>query len=432
MRSKSAWRFVFIAIFCLLLAGRGTVALAGNWPQFRGPTGLGYTDEKQLPLRWGGKEHENVLWSSVLPGEGHASPIVWGDRVFTCTVTWPADAAARAAMPEHHLTCYRAADGRQLWDAPIEPGPWLRNDFRSGAGGGYAGPTPCTDGKHVFVAFGSAVIAALDFDGKLVWRKPLEPHSFDVTVGSSPILFRDTVIMLCAMAKKEDSRIVALDTATGEPKWETRMPTIGFAHSTPVIIDVKGKPQMLVLASAMGVTPDGLQSFDPAMGKRLWWCRGGGDASSPAYGSGIVYFDSGRGGPGFAVDPTGNGDVTARHVKWTIPQIPEAISSPIVAGGYVYRLHNPGVLRCWKADSGQQIYSNRLTGISSTWASPIADGDGHLFFASGGRSIVIKAGPSFEVLAVNDLDDANDASPAVADGKIYILGKKQLYCIGHR
>ena len=351
--------------------------------------------------------------------------------MFTCTVKWPGgerDRERDAGASRRPATA--AKDGKQLWDTQVKPGPWLRNDFRSGAGGGYAAATPCTDGRHVFVVFGSAVMAALDFDGRIAWRMDLEPHTFDVTVGSSPVLYGDTVILLCAMAKKSDSRLVAFNKADGTVKWETKMPTVGFGHSTPVLIDVNGRPQLLVLASGMQPAPDGLQSFDPANGQRLWWCRGGGDASSPAYGAGIVYFDSGRGGPGFAVDPTGSGDVTATHVKWTVPQVPEAIGSPVIVGGHVYRLHAPGVLKCWKAASGEEVYSKRLEGLSSTWASPVADGDGNLIFASGGRSVVVKAGPEVEVLAVNDLGDANHASAAVSGGRIYVVGKKRIYCIG--
>src|SRR6266446_3345215 len=113
--------------------------LASNWPQFRGPTGLGYADEKDLPLTWGGKENENLLWKSPLQGQGHASPIVWGRSVFVCTALWPSNVTAREkVIPEHHVTCYQATDGQVLWDTLVEPGPWLRTDFRSGPGGGYA------------------------------------------------------------------------------------------------------------------------------------------------------------------------------------------------------------------------------------------------------------------------------------------------------
>jgi len=407
-------------------------ACAEDWPAFRGPTGLGYTREKNLPASWGGPDHKNVLWSAPLKGQGHASPVVWGERVFVCTAYWPAGAGEREkTIPEHHVACYNVADGSLRWDVLVPPGPWLRTDFRSGPGGGYAAPTPATDGKRVYVAFGSSVLAALDFDGKIVWRKEIVPHTFDVTLGSSPVLFGDTVILQCTMANAADSRVVAFDGASGDAKWERKLENTGFAHTTPVIVPVDGKPQMLVLASAMKVADNALRSLDPRDGKVLWWCRGAGDAASPAFGSGIVYFDNGRGGPGFAVDPVGaKGDATAAHTRWTVKQVPEGLSSPIIVGKYVYRLHSPGVLKCWEAATGKQVYSERLDGISTTWASPIADEQGRLFFASAGKSYVIQAGREFRVLSVNDLDDANHPSPAAAGGKLFLVGEKKVYCIG--
>ena len=199
-----------------------------NWPQFRGPTGLGYSAEKNLPLMWGGPTHRNVVWTSPLRGAGHASPIVWNDAVFVCTVQWPGNGEAdEAVMPAHHVARYRVTDGKLVWDTVVPPGPWLRNDFRSGAGGGYAGPTPATDGKLVYCVFGSAVVAALDFQGKIVWRKELAPRSFDVTVGSSPILYQDTVILLCAMANSSDSNVVAFDKATGSGEMAAAIPRYG-------------------------------------------------------------------------------------------------------------------------------------------------------------------------------------------------------------
>jgi outer membrane protein assembly factor BamB len=406
---------------------------ADDWPGFRGPTGLGYTREKNLPVAWGGPERKNVAWQAPLNGQGHASPVVWGDRVFVCTARWPPEVTDREkSIPEHHVTCYGVSDGAVRWDVRVPPGPWLRTDFRSGPGGGYAAPTPATDGKLVYCAFGSSVLAALDFDGKIAWRKEITPHTFDVTLGSSPVLHGDAVILLCAMANPADSRVVAFDKSSGDVKWERKLPGMGFGHATPVIVPVNGKPQMLVLASAMKVSDDALRSLDPDDGRVIWWCRGAGDAASPAYGSGLVYFDNGRGGPGFAVDPTGSGDVTATHTKWSINRIPEGIGSPIIVGGYVYRLHTPGVLRCMEVSSGKEVYSERLDGISSTWASPIADPDGRLFFANAGRSYVVQAGPQFRVLAVNDLDDANHPSPAAANGRLFLVGKEKLYCVRAR
>lgn len=425
---------LFLAITLLGLAIGSPTAVGGeNWPQFRGPTGLGYTDEKDLPLSWGGPGNANVLWQSPLVGQGHASPVVWGDSVFVCTVHWPAGVKVREkVVPEHHVLCYQGATGKLRWDTLVPPGPWLRSDFRSGPGGGYAAPTPVTDGQLVYCVFGSAVISALDFQGKIVWRKEIIPYTFDVTVGSSPILYRDTVILFCAMARPSDSQVIALGKANGEVKWRQPFPDMGFGHSTPLIIRVNDQPQMLVLASGMSVSDKALRSLNPEDGKVLWWCRGSGDASSPAHGSGLVYFDSGRGGGGVAVDPTGSGDVSATRIRWTIRQIPEAIGSPIILGKYVYRLHSPGILRCWDTDTGQERYAERLAGLSSTWASPIADGNGRLYFATAGKSYVIQSGPDFRVLAVNDLGDGSHPSPAVAKSRLFLLGQKNLYCIGKK
>lgn len=406
-------------------------AAAEDWPQFRGPTGLGYTKAKDLPVEWGGSDAKNVAWKSPLVGQGHASPIVSRDRIFICTAAWDEGVQRREdVIPAHHVLCLKSENGERVWDTTIPPGPWKRSDFRSGPGGGYAAPTPATDGERVFVVFGSSVMAALDFDGKILWRKEITPHTFDVTIGSSPVLFGETVLLLHAMSNRNDSKLVAYDKATGDVRWESPMKSTGFAHSTPVLIDVDGKRQLVVLASGGGESDDGLISFDPADGKRIWWCRAGGDAASIAFGSGIVYADNGRGGPGVAVDPTGKENVTDTHIKWRVDQVPEGIGSPIIVNGLVYRLHNPNVLKCWRASDGKPMFAERLDGLSTTWASPIADPAGRIYFASAGKSYVIQAGEKFEKLAVNDLGDGNHPSPAVAGERLILVGEKQVWCVG--
>jgi outer membrane protein assembly factor BamB len=407
----------------VLLVGQAARAEEENWPRFRGPTGLGYTVEQNLPVEWGGPQGKNVVWKSALKGEGHASPVVWGDAVFVATAYWPPTVTNREeTIPEHHITCYQASDGKALWDVLVPPGPWRRTDFRSGPGGGYAAATPVTDGRRVYCAFGSAVLAAVDFQGKIVWRTELVPYTFDVTVGSSPILYEDTVILFCAMAKPADSKIVAFDKATGKVKWQQPLAGMAFGHSTPVIIQVGGKAQMLVLASGAKESDNALQSLNPASG----------DVASPALGGGLVYFDSGRGGPGFCVDASGSGDVSATHMKWTVNMVPEGLSSPTIVGKHVYRLHNSATLKCWELETGKLVYAEKMQGLSTMWASPIADPAGRLFFANGGKSYVIQTGPEFRVLAANDLGDGNHPSPAVAKGRMFLAGLKNLWCIGNR
>ena len=191
-----------VAASLILLAG--IAAHAGeNWPAFRGPTGLGYTDEKNLPLNWDAKDGKNVLWKSPLIGQGHASPIVWGGKVFVCTALWEKNVQVAAVIPEQHVLCYQVADGKRLWDTVVPAGPWRRTDFRSGPGGGYAACTPVFRRKALsHCVFSSSIIAAVDFDGKIAWKKEIIPFTFDVTIGSSPILYRDTVLMLCAYAQQ--------------------------------------------------------------------------------------------------------------------------------------------------------------------------------------------------------------------------------------
>src|SRR5215204_1764875 len=178
------------ALSFILLAT--ALARAADWPQFRGPTGLGYTEESNLPLTWNAKTGEGIAWHTALPKSNNAwsSPIVSRDRVFVTS--------AQNEPVAHHVLCFDARDGRQLWDTEVPPGPWILKDLR----GGYGAPTPCTDGKNVFVVFGSAVIAALDFDGKVVWRKNLEKYNFDVALGTSPVLYKDTVILDCDQTKE--------------------------------------------------------------------------------------------------------------------------------------------------------------------------------------------------------------------------------------
>ena len=398
-------------IRAMLLLSLAVAAHAENWPQFRGASGLGFTDEHDLPLTWNAKTGENIAWRAPLPKSDNpwSSPIVSGDRVFVTS--------AQNQPITHRVLCFAKADGKPLWETTVEPGTLILKDLR----GGYGAPTPCTDGQRVYAVFGSAVIAALDFDGRLVWRKELANTAFDVALGSSPILFGNTVILDCDQTGKTSS-LVAFDKATGEIKWEAKRPETSFTHSTPVIVKVAGKSQMLVSASGA------LQGVDPASGRILWWCAAQGDASSPAFGGGVVFSDSGRGGKAVCVDPTGAGDVTKTHLKWTIPQISEGLSSAIIAGDLVWRTHSPEILKCFKLTTGELAFSERLPGVS-TWASPVATGDGRIYFASAGKSCVLKVGDKLQVLATNEIGEENRASAAVSNGRIFLRGDRNLYCI---
>src|SRR5262245_23577532 len=195
---------------------------------------------------------------------------------------------AQNEPPEHHVACYNVNDGSQLWGTKVPHGPWLLKDLR----GGYSAPTPCTDGERIYALFGSSVLAALDFDGKLLWGKEITPYAWDVAIGTSPVLFRDTVLVLADGTKPDISRLIAFDKKSGDIKWERKRPDASFSHSTPILIEVNGKPQLVVASSGA------VQGIDPADGAVIWYAWNNGDVPTPAFGGGLVYSESGRGGPG--------------------------------------------------------------------------------------------------------------------------------------
>lgn len=411
----------------IVIALAPLIASAENWPGFRGPTGMGLSQEKELPLTWNGEDGSNVLWKSPLPAtlaEGkpdhsQSSPIVWGDRVFVTTAYWPKDRKSEE-QPEQRLTCFQLSDGQQLWDTSIPPGPWKLSDLR----GGYSAPTPMTDGERVYVVFGSSTLAAVNFAGKIVWQQELPDwQAFDVAIASSPILHRGQLLVLADRNQKK-STLTAYEPATGKILWESKR-TGAFTHTTPVVIETGGKSQLLVTASGE------LQALDPTNGEKLWWCKTPGDVTSPVFSDGLIYTDSGRGGPGILVAAGGSGDVAATHVKWKLDQIPEGLSSPAIVGGHLFRLHNPGVLKCVDLATGTEQYAQRLNGVSVS-SSPIVTPDGKLYLASAGKTFVVQSGAKYDLLATNDLGDASASSPAASDGKLIFKGRKYLWCAGKK
>jgi outer membrane protein assembly factor BamB len=415
---------------CLYLLPLGLAPAGENWPGWRGPTGMGQTDEKDLPLSWGGKDQENVLWKvSLFPSDqvrrdqNQSSPIVWANRVFVTSSYWPPDVSEKE-YPEHHLACFSTQKGAKLWDTVIPPGPWKLTDLR----GGYTAPTPACDGTHVYALFGSSVLAAVDFSGKIVWRKEITPFFFDVAIGTSPIIYQNTVIVTCdELRDKKASRLLAFSTQTGEIVWEQAR-TVDWAHSTPVLAVIGGKTQLLV------ATANGPQGLDPATGKILWEFstkERTGDTVSPVLAGNLLYVDSGRGGSGIAIDPTGTGDVSATHLRWKAPVVPEGFSSPVVVGDHLFRLHSPGILSCRKWSTGEEVFKERLMGIDPA-ISPFVTPNGKIYCASSGKSVVVQAGPKLDLLAENDLGDPSRASPAVAGGRIYLKGSRYLFCIGKK
>ncbi len=421
---------VLTAVAALFLAG-GDVAHAGNWPCWRGPTGMGHTDEKDLPLHWDGKTKENLLWKAPLDGIGNSSPIVWGDRVFVTVSRKQTNKEQDAKIiPEHWVTCFQT-DGKERWRTPVAAGPYPRGY------GIYAVPTPVTDGQLVFCYFSSGVMAALDFEGKIVWRSELAgelPKNYDGLIGS-PLLFEDTVIRVVNVDQNGGNGAVqALEKSTGKVKWEKKLAKSGSANASPLLLPVKGKLQLIVASGNV------LEGLNPADGTTIWSFRRRIGDLTQVYGSGLIFTEA-PGGPGLAIDPTGRGDITKTHEKWKIDKTPSsyAYASPGICDDYIYRVAKPGALSCWRLSTGELVYTERLDGLTNL-ASPVVTADGRVYFLSSATSYVIKAGPKLDVLATNNLggyNGNNGPSPAIANGRIYVRDAAPasadgafLYCIG--
>lgn len=407
----------YVAILTILLITQAVHA--ADWPAWRGPTGIGATDEKDLPLKWDGKTKEGLLWVASLKGmTGHSSPIVYGDKVIITTAMKQTNKEeADKIIPDHHIRCFNVADGKELWSTKIEPG-------KQPAGYAiYAVPTPCTDGQAIYAWWGSGVIVAVDMDGKLLWRHERDgPYVLNPGLTTSPILYQDTVILLCDQGK-DLGWLQGLDKKTGEIKWQVKRTKTNYNNTTPILMPVNEKPQLIILGERA------MQGLDPVDGHTIWSCKARGFGPSPVYGSGLVFgiFES-----AVAVDPTGQGDVTATHLKWKIDKTANDYGSPVISGEYIYRAHKPGIIKCWKLATGEEVYSETAD-KAPFLSSPVATADARIYFVGAAKSYVIKAGPKFEILATNDLKGSdNGSSPAVANGRIFVRDAEHLYCIGNK
>lgn len=420
MKRNGLWAALALMVWAGLHVTSPRVCRAANWPGWRGPTGAGYTEEKDLPLKWDGKTGEGVLWKASLEGTtGHSSPIVWGERVFITTAAKQTGEQEQAKeVPEHHLACYQVASGKLVWRTRIPQGKEPMGYAI------YAVPTPVTDGKVVYAWFGSAVIAAVDVNGKLLWRHERQgPFNLNPGICQSPILYNDTIILSCDQGRGK-GWIQGLDTKTGEVKWEHKRPKAGHCNATPILLEVKGKTQVVAVGGEI------VEGLDPSNGQPIWWCKSRGFGESPVYAPGFVYVDKGLNEWAACLDPTGEGDVTATHVKWKLDKSPGDYSSPVLSGGHIFKVRKEGEILCRKLATGEEAFTAKIEKVSKL-ANPIATADGRIYFVSTGRSYVIKASPKLEILGGGSLGGwGNGSAPAVSGGRIFVRDFQFLWCLG--
>jgi outer membrane protein assembly factor BamB len=434
------------SVLSIFLVAFFSIAYAGNWPGWRGPGSLGISEEKGIPVKW--DLTRNVKWKAEVPGLGHSSPIVWGNRVFVTTAVssdpredyWEkgfprSDRKPDAAEISWKVLCFDRDTGRLLWEqTAIKAKPAHARQTKNS----YASQTPVTDGTYIYAYFGDQGMYCYDFQGKLIWNRDL--GDFDMRngwgLGSSPVLYKDLVIQTCDQ-ETGTSFIVALDKKTGKTVWKMDRDEKS-SWSTPYLYLQGSRPELIVNATTA------IRSYDPETGKLWWECRGPATSittPTPTSSNGLIFVSS-----GFIVEPVrpvtafrpgATGDITLKegekdsaYIVWRQPTAAPYIPSPIAYGDYVFVLFDQGFIACYEARTGKEMYGKQRIDVGANFsASPVAI-DGKLYCMSeDGDVYVISAGPVYELMAKNSLGEAIMASPAISDSKMFIRALKHLYCI---
>jgi outer membrane protein assembly factor BamB len=426
-------RTVLGCVAVLALGCLASSARAEDWPGFRGPKGSGVSEATGLPVTW--SETENLAWKLELPGPGSSSPIVTGDRVFvTCYSGYGVDRADPGDQEKlvRHLVCVNLSDGKLLWQKPV-PATLPEDPYQAQLmEHGYASSTPATDGDRVFVFFGKSGVLAFDREGKQLWQKSVGTGSAMMGWGSatSLLLYKNLVLV---NANAESQSLVALDRETGREVWKAEAKGYSGSYSTPLLVEKPGARHELIVHM-----PEEVWALNPDRGGVLWYCTGvrGSAIPNPVAKDGVVYCLGGGpfGAGSVAIRVGGRGDVTASHLAWR-QSAGSYVPSPVAVGEHLYWVDERGMAYCLKAESGEQVYRERLPDAGGVYASAVA-ADGRLYVVTRRRgTFVLAAQPEFKVLAYNRLEsDASDfnASPAVSQGRLLLRSNRFLYCVGSR
>lgn len=398
-----------------LLISSLTTLKAENWPGWRGPNGDGTSSETNLPTQW--DSTTNVMWKIPVPGIGHGSPIVWEDRIFIVS--------ALPETQERLLLCYNSKDGSLLWKTTVVKAPLeiIHND------NSYASGTPVTDGQNVYVSFldgENIVVAAHDFTGRQIWIQ--RPGTFTGPHGHScsPVLYNDKIII--NGASKENAFLAALSKTDGQIVWKVNHSNPANSYSAPLIREIDGRKQMIYCGNQQ------VSSFNPEDGSRYWFVNGPSQefCATPVYSekTGLLFVSSSW--PErhlLAIRPDGKDDVTNSHVVWRSTQGAYYVPSPILSGDYLFTTMTNGNVHCMEAATGNILWKENM---GKQYPSPVLAGGLVYMPNDEGVVTVFKPGPVYENVAKNTLGEGLFASPVISNGKIYIRGKKNLYCIGKR
>ena len=424
---------IFLA--CLL----ARLVFAGNWPQWRGPHGTGIADETNLPLHW--STNENVRWRVPLPEPGNSTPVIWGNRVFVTQALGGkrAGSPGESASSRRTVMCFDKATGKRLWQSGVD----ARENEPTHDDNPYCSASPVTDGERVVAWFGSPGLYAYDFNGREIWHRELGEQKHIWGNGSSPIIYKGLCIL--NFGPGERSFLIAIDKKSGKTVWQhdepggdsgekkddQSKPTWVGSWSTPIVIRVDDHEELILSF------PSRVASFDPSTGKERWTCRGLNPLvyTSPLYSDGIIVAMGGFGGSALAVKVQGTGDITEKQRLWQVPRNKQRIGSGVISGDHVYILDDPGVAECIELKTGKVVWEQRLKGKASatdSWASMVLAGGKLYVINKAGDSFILRANPTFELLATNSLGERTLASIAPSDGQLFIRTYKALWCIAEK
>jgi outer membrane protein assembly factor BamB len=397
-----------------------------TWSSFRGPTGMGVSEAKGLPVNW--SLTENIAWKAELPGPGASSPIVFGDRIYITAYSGffvPGKEGSKEDLTRH-LVALKRTDGSLIWEQKVKAKLPEEDRIRDH---GFAASTAAADAAGVIVFFGKTGVIAFNHEGNEVWRQDVGSKTHGWGSSASPVLYKDLVFI---NASVESGSLVALDRKTGDVKWQQK--GINDSWNTPVLVKSQSGSLELVVAIQGKIL-----AFNPDTGEPLWNCKtdiGWYMVPSVVAGDGVVLCLGGRSGKaGLAVRTGGSGDVTETHRLWTSTKGCN-VPSPIYLDKHLYWMHQDlGVAYCAKAETGEIVYEERLA-RGQVYASALL-ADGKIYYLTrDGKTYVVAAKPQFEEIAVSDLSDRNDrnnlfnGSPAVDGSRLLIRNDKYLYCIG--
>lgn len=427
-------------IFFLLSTGSGISQpdYSNYWMQWRGPLNLGIATTGNPPVEF--SESKNLKWKTPIPGKGHATPVVWKDKIIIQTAVATTEVASEAPessgegsrmAPNHtdrihefRVLLIDRNNGQIIWDTEVAR-EWPQESTHDL--GSWASNSPCTDGELIYAYFGSRGVYCLDFEGKVLWQRDfgqMQKH-MSFGEGSSPFLYMDKLFI--QWDHEGDSYLYALDKKSGEIDWQHKRDE-GTSWATPLVVDVNGEIQVITSATNQ------VRAYNYHTGEIIWTSTGltRNVIPNPLYNDGILYVMSGfRGSTLQAIDiKNAKGDITGTEaILWTYNQDTPYTPNPVLLDGKLYFLRvNNGFLSCIDAKTGNPYYEKvRLEDISTLYSSPTGIND-RIYIAANQVVLVIKAGEKFEILATNAIDDNFHASPVVVSDELILRGFKSLYC----